>query len=210
VEVKLLSAEKKFLLLREAKFYQLQELVCLLESDLKRSQDLLRESELKRHLDSWKPWELKPSPDGSLSYDKRTFTKNNSGYCRVVGSEGWSSGIHEWSVMVEYGNLVIGITSNTNPASSNDGSTRFNSCSIISSYNHLYGNIGKKAAVFTSEDLKGIKKYSVRLNMEDKTLTFGFDGVWKGIAWSDLPSETYFPLFGVYAYGVIFTVKPLM
>jgi len=194
LELGLISKEKKATLLREAKFYQLYQLVDILEPPIVKGN-----------------WELKPSPYGDLSDDNMTFTKlrgRTDWDCNVLGSIGWSSGIHEWSVILGKNcrDEMIGIaTNNTNPTALNYSSIGYY---IYTNNGSLYGQNGVSGTAYHHNRLHENQRISVKLDMDAKSLTFAVDGVWKGIAWSNLPQATYYPSFDVYTNLATFTVSP--
>jgi len=194
LELGLISKEKKATLLREAKFYQLYELVGTLEPPIVKDK-----------------WELKPSPYGDLSDDNMTFTKSQgvTGWnCNVMGSIGWSSGIHEWSVVLgkDCRDEMIGIaTTDANPNGQNFTSNGFY---FYTRNGTLYGQNGVSGSAYNNSCLNENQRISVKLDMDAKSLTFAVDGVWKGIAWGNIPQATYCPSFDVYTNLATFTVSP--
>jgi len=194
LELELIPKEDKALLLREAKFYQLHQLVETIDPPI---------AELQ--------WELKPNQNGVLSNNNRTFTKTRDGTegnCNVMGTIGWSSGVHEWTVILgencQY--VMIGIaTNNTNPIGQNYES---NGYYLYTHDGNLYGQNGVNCVTYHKSRLHENQRISVKLDMDAKSLTFAVDGVWKGIAWGTIPQATYYPSFDVYTSQATFTVIP--
>jgi len=196
-ELELISSEKKALLIREAKFYQLPQLVDILEP--------LAKPTVKEQ------WEFKPSPYGTLSNLNRTFTKNRAGNvwdCNVMGSIGWSSGVHEWTVILGENCLLVMIgiaTNDTNPTGNNYNSRGFY---LHTSDGTLYGQNGTICSSYINTRLNVKQIISVSLDMDSKTLTFGVDRVWKNIAFKNLPQAIYYPSFDVCTNQATFTIIP--
>jgi len=189
LDLEITPTEKKHLI-RDAQFYQLEELAEMLEGTAE--------------------FVFTKSPNGDLSNNNKTFTKNRGGTgwnCNTLGSRGCLSGIHQWLVTLENNctNLMIGVA----PASTNQSGTNYTTCGF-----YFYACNG---TLYSQDNIRGKAYYNlpchvqstkitVKLDMNAKTLTFAVNGNWLPVAFTNLPSTTLFPSFDVYDNGSKFTI----
>jgi len=191
-----LTPSEKRALLRDAQFYQLPDLVDILNKPLNPP----KETNIL--------WELNPSPYGTLSNNNRTFQKNQGGALvsfTVLGTVGWSSGVHQWSVVLvnNFADVMVGVAPfNTEPTHFSKGFY------LYSVSGTLYGPDGTSNKAYCQPRTAARTKITVILDMDGKTLTFIINGAWQPVAWSNLPSVTFYPAFNVGTQNAIFTAVP--
>jgi len=192
-----LTPSEKRALLRDAQFYQLPDLVAILKP-------------LDPPKESNTLWELTPSPNGTLSNNNRTFQKIGSvdWECNVLGSVGWSSGVHQWSVVL--GNHLSEVTIGVSPNTTNRGGRNHYSkgFSLYCTKGTLYGQDGSFNRAYCQPYTTAGTRITVKLDMDARTLRFAINGAWQPIAWNNLPSITFYPSFDVGSPSTIFTVIP--
>jgi len=190
-----LSPAKKSALLRDARFYQLDELVRMLGEEFPPPPT---ETE----------WELQTSPNGYLSNNSRTFKKMCNGWnCNVLGSIGWTAGIHQWTVSLDANctDLMIGVApATTTRAGANFASVGFY---LYTLDGKLYGQGVPFNRSQTSQRCNADgTRITVKLDMDRKTLCYAVNGVWQTNNWRDLPAAILYPSFDVYSALATFSV----
>jgi hypothetical protein len=158
-----LSEDDHRALCREADFYQLKELL-----------DVLNPS-VDDH------WTLTETPNGVLSNGGLTLngTKTNE-YASSRGMIGWTYDVHEWVVRIDgisYG-VCVGISpENIDPVDHNNDI----SCTL-GCYNGCVYFFGKDGGEYINVPNGGLpvrSLVSVRLDLDKRTLTLGLNGKWR-------------------------------
>jgi hypothetical protein len=156
-------------------------------------------------------WVLAPSPNATISEGGLVATGRgtSSWDCNVLGTVGWSQGVHEWTVVFRPPHtdrlLFIGVAPSTLELA---GHTQFGTCGYWL-YCHggdlrIQGNSTQFTKALRHNDHPRI---SVRLDCNAHTLSFGFDGTWMPVAIPDLPAVTLFPAFCAHG-SISFAVEP--
>lgn len=155
-------------------------------------------------------WTLTETPNAKLSDDKLTLERVGGACwnCATIGTEGWSIGVHTWSV--EMGkcceHLMFGVApSNINRVGTNHFSMGFY---MYSNNGTLYGQDSSKGKLFGSACCVEGSTMVVQLDCDAHTLSFGIDGQPLKVAYSGLPLVPLFPAFDIHTTGCTFTVKP--
>jgi hypothetical protein len=159
-------------------------------------------------------WVLAPSPRGVLSEEALVFTKNRVAKhhkhfnCGVLGTAGWTQGVHKWTVVLraKCSCLMIGVA----PSTLNLTGRNYDNCGfyLYSANGALYGQGGTSRRSYSPSGgcSSDGTRISVRLDCDAHTLTFGVNGVWLPPAWIDLPAVELFPAFDVGQTGCCFAV----
>eukprot|EP00009_Paramoeba_aestuarina_P008248 CAMPEP_0201523658 /NCGR_PEP_ID=MMETSP0161_2-20130828/20698_1 /ASSEMBLY_ACC=CAM_ASM_000251 /TAXON_ID=180227 /ORGANISM="Neoparamoeba aestuarina, Strain SoJaBio B1-5/56/2" /LENGTH=449 /DNA_ID=CAMNT_0047922843 /DNA_START=105 /DNA_END=1454 /DNA_ORIENTATION=+ len=165
------------------------------------------------------PWELVVlGGNGTLSNNNLTFAKTvgvGAWNCNVRGSVAFTEGVHEWMVSAVGTHVMIGVA----PANLLPNGSNYLTCGW---YNYCYLSTGANgkaihcqphngAAALSSAVYAGIpgvpltSEFMVRLDCDAHTLTFGANGTWWPVAYTNLPAVPLYPSFDVHT-GPYFTV----
>jgi hypothetical protein len=157
-------------------------------------------------------WTLRPNPrgPGQVHDDHVTFTKTggsrNAWNCNVLGSIGWRSGIHEWSVVLKTDcHMMVGIA----PAETNPDGPNWNSCGLYLSTQSgsVFGSDGTWKQDYAQKCYKKGTTISVRLDLEARTLCFAINGSWFPPAWRNISTaKPLHPSFDIDTSGSTFTI----
>ena len=151
-------------------------------------------------------WVITPTPNGQLSDDGLTLVKVTAkGWdCDSYGEEGWSEGVHEWTVRLDTdGNgVALGIVSGIDSFDFTDDSKNSNMSFIVNCNTGVaYDDEGNKRACFSKVPQGGLPKGTlvhIYLDLEEGTLTYGLNGHWSpGATFKNIPSDTWHPLFAL-------------
>jgi hypothetical protein len=156
-------------------------------------------------------WNLMPSLNGVVSNDGFRFTKTQGGgswNCGVIGSVGWTAGVHEWTVLLEASctNFMIGVA----PSNLNLTGQNYNNCGfyLFCFRGTLYGQgVADKVYNPSGACCAEGTRICVRLDCDAHTLTFGINGAWLPVAYTDLPNVELFPAFDVFDQSCKFTIE---
>ncbi len=154
-------------------------------------------------------------PDRTHNDIQRVTHTNNPTHLQcALGSSGWDAGVHEWNVTGDQllSNNIIGVfftsaaIEHTKSISSRSANTE-HVLGVCTDMGMSWSSANKSIYVFGKE--YGAKKndvYSVRLDLNRKTLTFGLNGVWNKMPTYALDcfvkaGVVWYPYFEVYAKG---------
>lgn len=158
-------------------------------------------------------WTLLDSPSGAVSEDRATFAKVSDidWMCATRGSNGWSKGIHSWSVRLD--KLPKGISVGICQKDIDFNDAREN---IHKRYDMFAGNGG--AVDIENENhpcLHGPLRVgaivSIRLDMDQRTLTFGLNGSTNvQPTFCNIAATEWYPYFALRTKDSTFTVIQTM
>ncbi len=164
------------------------------------------------------------SPSGGtwvIQHEEQQFVTNNgmiltctgggTPVC-ALGSKGWITGVHEWSVTNCSGDfIIIGVATGAIGARKRE-KNRVRTKAIYPARRKTGDNSGSTSiGCFDAGELPRATSndvYSVRLDVDARTLTFGINGVWnKSPTYTDLDaSNPIHPYFDVYNNGDTLTL----
>lgn len=189
-----LSETERRGLLREADFYQLRDLIKMFS---------------REHT-----WTILETPNGTLSEDRLTLSKksNLEWDCCARGSLGWKEGVQEWTVRLDSGGrgVMLGISlADIDPTDARKSvkSAYAVGCATgrawdtqLNEYN-CFNNV-------PSGGLPVGTLVSIRLDMDNRTLTFGLNGQWNSLpTFTTIKPGTYYPYFTLYSNGTFTVVR---
>ncbi len=149
-------------------------------------------------------WVLEETPNGLLSNGGLGLTKHSeskSWDCDTRGSEGWTEGVHEWWVKLDNGGNGVGLGICLGSISLTDDAHNGNLSFLINcTTGAAYDESGNKKPVFaaTSGGMVAGSVVAIRLDLDEKTLSFGLNG--KGLdepTFTDLPEDTWYPFVAI-------------
>jgi hypothetical protein len=186
-----LSEDDHRALCREADFYQLKELLDVLNPSVDDN------------------WTLTETPNGVLSNDGLTLTgKKKNKFASSRGTIGWTHGVHEWVVRIdgESYSVDVGISpENINHVGHNEGITCVLGC--YSGNVCAFGNNGVEYMDVPDDGLPDGSLISARLDLDKRTLTFGLNGKWHDKpAMTDIAPNMWYPYVELWNSGYAITI----
>eukprot|EP00008_Paramoeba_atlantica_P005811 CAMPEP_0201479366 /NCGR_PEP_ID=MMETSP0151_2-20130828/4064_1 /ASSEMBLY_ACC=CAM_ASM_000257 /TAXON_ID=200890 /ORGANISM="Paramoeba atlantica, Strain 621/1 / CCAP 1560/9" /LENGTH=451 /DNA_ID=CAMNT_0047860821 /DNA_START=85 /DNA_END=1440 /DNA_ORIENTATION=- len=157
-------------------------------------------------------WELAPNPlRGTLSNNNLTFVKTVGGAawtCNMRGNVAFDNGVHEWKVSGLGTNVMFGVA----PAGADPHAQNY---LTFGWYHSPAGGLTANAASLYCQPwggrpalngsafggLPGVpitSEFMVRLDCDAHTLSFGANGVWWPVAYTNLPEVPLYPSFEVH------------
>jgi hypothetical protein len=124
-------------------------------------------------------WTLTETPNGKLSSGGLTLTFKKGDWAASRGTIGWTYGVHEWVMGIDSSsyNVYVGITQKIiNPVHDNIGISCLFSC--YSGEVFKFRNIEVDYMDVPDRGLPVGSLISVRLDLDQRTLTFGVNGKW--------------------------------
>ncbi len=149
-------------------------------------------------------WLLEETPNGLLSVSGLSLVKQSPEKkwdCDTRGTEGWTKGVHQWSVRLDAGGNGVGLGISLGEISKTDDSLNSNVSFIINcTTGAAYDDAGNKTPVFAvpSGGMPAASVVTVRLNLEDQSVSFGWNG--KGLdkpTFCDIPRDCWYPFFAI-------------
>ncbi|KAL6059324.1 E3 ubiquitin-protein ligase trim9 [Balamuthia mandrillaris] len=126
-------------------------------------------------------------------------TQQHYVYSLAVGSPGFSSGVHAWSVKVEAQEMYVGVCRRGAKSNRYLGTDKYgwgwNQYSYRYHNNYRTGQTGPYGSNYVSGDSIG-----VLLDMDKRQLTFFLNGTSQGVAFSNLPKTKLYPAV-TFRYG---------
>jgi hypothetical protein len=155
-------------------------------------------------------WVIVQAKCGKLTDDGLTFEKLSRGawMCATRGSQGWSAGVHTWSVRLDRSAAHISVGISERNINFEDASEN---CDLR--YD-VYGGSGSAFSPDT-EDIPCFGKalcdgdeVMIRLDLEDASVTFGLNNMWNPApTFANIPHGEYFPYFALEKKGAKFSIK---
>jgi hypothetical protein len=150
-------------------------------------------------------WVILESPSGVLSNDSLTFAKTSKPEwkCATRGTIGWDKGVHQWDVRLDQMAEGISVGIDLTDAAKNVNSR----CDLFCGEGSVVDIDDQEHPYFAKNAMRKAALVSVCLDLDQRTLTFGLDGVMKGIpAFSELGMGMWYSYFAVRDKGCTFTV----
>ena len=161
------------------------------------------------------PWMIEETPNGQLSEDGLVLTKltEAAGWdTNSKGTKGWTTGLHEWYVKLANGSVGIGLGICLQGIDKVNDKQNSNLSFVLNcTSGAAYSNSGEKFQCFESGLPEG-SVVALRLDMDERALVFGLNGIWiEDATFIELPIEygKYSPFFAVGAQnGSVSIVGP--
>jgi len=178
LDLELLTTQEKKTLLLDANYYQLVNLVEILDNVPKI---------VEQHV-------FIPDSNYTLSNNNKTATKAGSGWLALTGSKRISNGSHQWTIKITSGGasgFLIGvapfdINKNTADVYSQNGWYLYTYSSVL--YSGPPMSFSAKAYSSTSKLAIG-STVTVKLDMDKKTIAFIINGTDYGVAYNNIPTD---------------------
>lgn len=148
------------------------------------------------------PWKIEAVQDGNVSDDGLSVAKTSASHCYARGSQGWSSGVHEWQVKIESSNVDLGVVLG-------NASQTTDKYALDCSNGKAFDPSRKRHACLEVpvDGLAVGSCISLRLDLDRHALAFSLNN---GRDWvepfTQLPLGTYFPHFAIYSKNRPITV----
>jgi hypothetical protein len=155
-------------------------------------------------------WVILESPSGVLSNDSLTFSKTSKPEwkCATRGTIGWDKGVHQWDVRLDQGADGISVGICRAGIDFTDAAKNVNlRYDLFCGEGSVVDIDDQEHSYFAKRAMRKAVVVSVCLDLDQRTLTFGLDGVMKGIpAFSELGMGMWYPYFALRDKGCTFTV----
>jgi len=186
LDLESLTTQEKKTLLLDANYYQLVNLVEILDNAPKIEDNIIKIDD--QHV-------FIPGPNDTLSNNNKTATKTGSvTWSALTGSKRISNGSHQWTIKLKAGGssgFFIGvapfdINKNTPNIYSQNGWYLYTHSSVL--YSGPPMNFSNKAYSSTSALAIG-STVTVKLDMDKKTIAFIINGTDYGVAYNNIPTD---------------------
>jgi hypothetical protein len=155
-------------------------------------------------------WTLLESRNGLLSNGGLTFAKTSMAEwrCATRGIVGWDVGVHQWDVRLDQ--MAEGISVGICRAGIDfaDAAKNVNlRYDLFCGEGSVVDTDDQAHSYFTKRTMRKAEVVSVCLDLDQRALTFGLDGVMKGVpAFSEVGKGFWYPYFALRDKGCTFTV----